>query len=276
MNNLSDKNIMEMVLSDTGFEKNAALEIEQMIDNEMSKPGNKRDYNKVRELTTAYSEITGADKELSKFGVDEIISATRQNTKNKSTHTRKFKLAIPLAIAATLMVVANCITVVAYDMNIVSAIIHITKGGFSVEFKDDNNNVIDIPTSENDPYGLIAECAKYEIYPEVPYYIPEGFELTHTYNDEDKKESVVTFVFTNGNQSIGIDFTHYWNEVIPVGIPSDEYNISETTVNGHNAIVSKEDDQYTITYIDENKTEFFMFTIDVPYDECEKIVASIK
>ncbi len=46
-------------------------------------------------------------------------------------------------------------------------------------------------------------------------------------------------------------------------------------MNGSSAIVSKEDNQYTIMYL-KGKTEFFMFSVDVPYDECEKIVASIK
>ncbi len=87
--------------------------------------------------------------------------------------------------------------------------------------------------------------------------------------------NTVRFIYWKDNQNFSIDYTRYWNEVDRIGIPSDHYNISETEVNGSPAIVSKEDNQYTITY-QKDKTVFFMFAQDVPYDECEKIVESIK
>lgn len=86
---------------------------------------------------------------------------------------------------------------------------------------------------------------------------------------------MVRFIFKKGNQSISFDFEVYKNEVGQIGIPSDHYNISETEINGYPAIVSKEDNQYTITY-QKDKTVFFMFADGVPYDECERIVESIK
>ena len=75
--------------------------------------------------------------------------------------------------------------------------------------------------------------------------------------------------------SISVYYDNFHNEVGQTGIPSDHFNISETEVNGCPAIISKEDNQYTITY-QRDKTVFFMFTRDVSYDECEKIVKSIK
>lgn len=66
------------------------------------------------------------------------------------------------------MLAANFISVAAWDMNIVSAVIKLTKGGFSVDFGESEKNKIVLPTTEDDPYGIIAECAKYNIYFETP------------------------------------------------------------------------------------------------------------
>lgn len=85
----------------------------------------------------------------------------------------------------------------------------------------------------------------------------------------------VRFIFENGKKNFSLSYTKYHNEIPSTLIPSDHYNISETEINGSPAIISKEDDQYTITYLN-GKTKFYMFAVDVPYDECEKIIASIK
>lgn len=92
--------------------------------------------------------------------------------------------------------------------------------------------------------------------------------------NEDYANSV-RFLYEYENQKISLSYKKFYNDVANIVIPSDHYNLSETEVNGSPAIISKEDDQYTITY-QNGKTVFIMFTVDVPYDECDKIVASIK
>jgi len=67
----------------------------------------------------------------------------------------------------------------------------------------------------------------------------------------------------------------FTGEIGKMGIPSDNFNISETKVNGHIAIISKEDNQFTITYQADNIVTC-IFTQDVDYSECDKIIASIK
>lgn len=94
-------------------------------------------------------------------------------------------------------------------------------------------------------------------------------------NVNEKRGNSVHFVFECKDKKISISYKILWNGVNDIVIPSDHYNISETEVNGSPAIISKEDDQYTITY-QKDKTVFIMFTVDVPYNECEKIVASIQ
>lgn len=273
------KKLAQDITSDKNFEKNALLYLKQQLDDETAKPISKRNFDKIAVLTAAICELTDGDSEPYddlQVGRQKLYNKIYEyDRKKKTTSVRTMRKMLPVICAAAVMLAANCISVLAWDMNIISAVIEFTQGGFSVDFGKNEHEVIELPTSEEDPYGIIAECAKYDIYPETPHYLPEGFELSlSTYNVSDYSNDV-KFVYTNGKKSITFDVTRYWDEVGQIGIPSDKYNIIETTVNGYPAIISKEDNQFTLAYqID--KTVIYIFTQDVDYAECDKIVASIK
>ncbi len=272
---MNNKNIIEKVLSESdSFQEKSAAELREMLDKELAKPDKQVDYELVDELTTAALEAEG--KKRLAVDVDAEMNKLEEHI---SEHNRKFyfpKWTVGLSAACVILFCANCISVSAWDMNIFSAIIELTKGGFSIDFGESETEIIELPTSEDDPYGIIAECAKYDIYPETPYYLPKGFELNSIEtNINENYANTLSFCFINGDKSICMDFTRYWDEVGRIGIPSDNFNISEIEVNGYPAIISQEDNQYTITY-QKDKTVFFMFTQDVPYEECEKIIETIK
>ncbi|MDE6520912.1 MAG: DUF4367 domain-containing protein [Ruminococcus sp.] len=261
--------ILEKIRSEGFLEEIISEKFEKQLDLELKKSS--PDYDLVDELTKTILETRG--KIVKEIDVKPEIQAIRQG---KIKRIRFPKWAISLSAACFIMFCANCISVSAWDMNIVSAVIEFTKGGFSVDFGKNEYEVIELPTSENDPYGLIAECAKYEIYPETPHYLPEGFELTLISNNVNKDyANIISFTFKNSDMSISLDYKRYWNGVTNTLIPSDNYNISEIEINGKSAIVSKEDNQFTVHYI-EDDTAYVIFTQNVPYDECDKIVSSIK
>ncbi len=272
---MDNKDIIRKVLdSADNFQNKSAEELRAMLDKELSKPDNETDYALVDELTTAIIEAEGNQRLT--VNIDEEFSKLQEKT---AVHGRTFhfpKWAVGVSAACVMLVCANFVSVAALNKNIISAVIEFTKGGFSVDFNKPDNNTADMPISEQDPFGIVAECAKYNIYSETPYYLPEGFELDGIETNINKDyANTVSFRFINGDKSICMDFTRFWNDVGQIGIPSDNFNISEIEVNGYPAIISKEDNQYTITY-QKDKTVFFMFTQDVPYEECEKIVESIK
>lgn len=277
MKSFSDQELAETIISDK-YEETAAKDILDMLNKERSKSQEMQDFKKIAELTHVYAEVTDTENKLTSSSDEEISKILKltqiRTTGSRPKFKRKFKALLTTGIAAAFLIGANCISVYAFNMNIFSAIIHMTKGGFSVEFKEPEK--VELPTSENDPYGIIAECAKYDIYPETPHYLPEGFYLEHTEHNTGSAYNLVMFVFNNADkESIAITYTLYHNQIGQIGIPSDEYNISETTVNGTPAIVSKEDNQFTIAYI-KDKTKYMIFTQDLDYEECDKIVDSIK
>lgn len=268
------KDLAEKINADKEFKMEAYNYIRSELDKETAKPLRKRNFDRIEQLTTQLNELTGDDSDSEKPDTSKLYKRIRNYEKASQKPFFVIKRFTPVLCCIVLIFAANCITVLAYDMNIISAVIKFTKGGFSVDFDKQPEEVV-LPTSEDDPYGFIAKLAEYDIEFETPHYIPDGFTLSRIGNNENSSATSVTFDFYNGEQSINISYDKFHNEVGQIGIPSDRYNISETEVNGSPAIVSKEDNQYTITY-QKDKTVFFMFTQNVPYDECEKIVESIK
>ena len=265
------KELADKINADREFTMEAYRYIKSELDKETAKPLHKRDFDRIEQLTAQLAELSG-DKPSD--NTDRLYRQIREYEMTAKKPLNIFKRFVPVLCCFVLVITANCVSVAAWNMNIISAVIKFTQGGFSVDFGNQPEKIV-LPTSEDDPYGFIAKLAEYDIEFETPHYIPDGFTLSRIGNNENSSATSVTFDFYNGEQSINISYDKFHNEVGQIGIPSDRYNISETEVNGSPAIVSKEDNQYTITY-QKDKTVFFMFTQNVPYDECEKIVESIK
>lgn len=266
------KELADKINTDKKFTVEAYSYIKTELDRETSKPVRKRDFDRIEQLTLQLAELSGDDTSNNTDKLYERIRNYERATK-KPVHI--FKRFIPALCCFVLVFTANCVSVAAWDMNIVSAVIEFTKSGFAVDFGKPKEE-IHLPTSDDDPYGFIAKLAEYDIEFETPHYIPEGFVLTRIdTNINENYADEVCFIFEKGKQNFSISYTKYHNEIPKILIPSDHYNISETEVNGSPAIISQEDDQYNIVYLNE-KAKFCMFFAEVPYSECEKIVASIK
>ena len=106
--------------------------------------------------------------------------------------------------------------------------------------------------------------------------MPEGFEVLEINHEVLDNEQMFTFLYHNEDMSIGIyyDIFNSQNEIKNIKYPSDDFNISEIEINGYPAVVSKEDGQCTLSYAKDNVL-LSIFTVNVPYEECDKIIESI-
>lgn len=266
------KDLADKINADKEFTVEAYSYIKTELDRETSKPLRKRDFDRIEQLTSQLAELSEDD--YTPNNTDRLYERIKSYEKMAKKPVNIFKRFVPMLCCFVLIFTANCLSVAAWNMNIVSAVIEISKGGFAIDFGKPKEE-IHLPTSKDDPYGFIAKLAEYDIEFETPHYIPKGFSLGNVEYNENSAKTSILFEFYNGKQSISVYYDNFHNEVGQTGIPSDHFNISETEVNGCPAIISKEDNQYTITY-QRDKIVFFMFTRDVSYDECEKIVKSIK
>ncbi|MDE6679042.1 MAG: DUF4367 domain-containing protein [Ruminococcus sp.] len=266
------KDFADKINANKEFTVEAYNYIKTELDRETSKPLRKRDFDHIEQLTSQLAELSGDD--YTPDNTNRLYERIRSYENIAKKPVNIFKRFVPVLCCFVLIFTANCVSVATWDMNIVSSVIEISKGGFAVDFGKPKKE-IHLPTSEDDPYGFNAKLAEYDIEFETPHYIPKGFNLGNVEYNENSAKTSILFEFYNGKQSISVYYDNFHNEVGQTGIPSDHFNISETEVNGCPAIISKEDNQYTITY-QRDKIVFFMFTRDVSYDECEKIVKSIK
>lgn len=271
-------NLAQEINSDKNFTKEMYMTLQKELKKESAKSPKKRDYAKIERLTTEICEILDSNEEK-KENLDTQLKKMHSKISEYKQEKVKYKpirRLMPVMCCVLILFIANSISVTAWNTNIFSAVIEFSKSGFTVKFSEKEQDTIELPTSADDPFGIVSECAKYEVYPETPHYLPEGFILESIGHNVNKNHAnSVTFDFFNGNQSISFSFSRYWNKVGDVGIPSDHFNLSEIEVNGSTGIVSKEDNQYTLVY-EKDKIITVMFTEDVDYSECEKIVQSFK
>lgn len=167
------------------LEEDAMDELNQMIDEEISRPMKKADISRIEQSIRAYMALMGNERELEelkKTGIEKLRAGQRV------IHVKRRKRSLVVVAIAAILAIANAITVHASDENIVSFIIHYTEESFSVT-PIQETRVITLPTTPDDPYGIKGYCAKYGLTVEAPTYIPEGFHLwaVESYTNSVKK-----------------------------------------------------------------------------------------
>ena len=272
MNKKTDTEILSGVLSEdpAGILKTAE-ELEAMLDKELSKSEDETDYGLVNQLSMAVCEASGNNA----YDIDvprKLMEFKAEKAARKS-HFRIPKWSVGFIAACFVLICGNIYTVSAWDMNVFSFIVEFTKGGAIIDFKKTPDEIV-LPTSDDDPYGMIAKCAEIGIKTETPHYIPDEFILKEVDSKCIDEYKYALFYFVNGKQSVSFTVDSY-EEGEQIVIPSDKHNISEITVNGHVAVVSKEDNQMLVTF-QTGSYLFTMFANGIDYDECDKILENIK
>lgn len=265
---MTDRDLLNMVLNDNDFENNIAHIISEQISKELEKSD--PDYEKISELSRHYADFIDADEDIirrSEEHTQKILSAARKYSPKKRLF-RRF-----LGIAASLFLITfsvNFYTVAAMNMNIFKAIIHFANKGFSVEFASEEE-------IKNDPYGIKEECTKYDIFPEAPTYLPEELDLLSCEYKELGIENKMVFNYGKDEAKLTICYDVFFDsdDINAVKYPSYEFNLERITINNKPAVTSKEDGQFTLVYSN-NNILMTIFTQNIPYTECDKIIKSIK
>lgn len=275
------KKILKNFLYDKNLKKEALTEINHQVDEELKKSKDDRDYQKIETLLSENYEIMDNSESELDIKARENISKIEQMCKPKNRIKIYQRVA---AVAACLVLVfgGNAYTLNAYGENLFSLIVNRTSSGFTVIFNG-NNISSETPDIKDDPYGMIAKCAEYGVYPDTPLYIPDGFELADFYVAEKKKSTRINFHYKKNDVILTFIFEKYYNSnnIPNKSIPSDEHNISEIEVNGTKGITSKEKnsfngitDQYELIYCKDNII-YIISSDGLDYDECDKITKSM-
>ncbi len=264
------EHILEKIRSDSSFGEINIEELTKQLDRELAKPN--PDYDLVEELTAVIFEAKG--KAVKEIDVQSEIRTIKQKS---IKHFKIPKWAITVSAACIMLIGANTLSVAAWGTNIFSAIVQFTKGDLTIDLGKQEQTVISLPTSENDPYGIKAKCAEYDVYPITPYYLPEGFKLTDCTENILSHSTDLRFFYENDNAKLILSYEAYKNsdDIPPIGIPTDTYNLVETEINGQTVFILKEDGQFTATFLN-NNIVYVITSNKLDYDECQKVVESMK
>ncbi|MDE5753477.1 MAG: DUF4367 domain-containing protein [Oscillospiraceae bacterium] len=270
----------------TDLKEQFIQEINRALDEEVKKPAKKRDYDKIKELTQTYTKLMGVETQL-EASMQCCFSELKRQERPKRKITRRMRIIFATISVAVMLFIMNIITVSAFNMNVFSFIVHVADDGFSVDSlasgEISSEEIIQLPVTLDDPYGMITECAKYGISPETPHYLPEGYVLTVCHHaDMTSYLKLINFTFTNQNdtrQTISFSFELYEDKenIKNVKFPNVEHHLNEIKINDNPAILAEEqkDNQFTVVYpIDRLLTT--IFTQDVSKEEVNQIINSMK
>lgn len=264
-------NLTKDMMSD--MKREIIYDLQRELDEEISKSTGEWDCQKISELTKTINDIScedtasGDQYEKSKIELIEKLKAT-EKSKQKIILKR-----VTAAVACLLVCLGlNFVSISAFGTNMFSAAYRLLNGGISI----DMNERIELPTTADDPYGMKTKCAEYGMYPETPSYIPEGFRLVHV-DDVKKTDSIrLTFYYKKEGIKLHFVFFQYYNkdQIPPVGIPTDTYNVVEEEINNHKMYIMKEDNQFTANFQSDNIV-YSIASDGLNYDECHKIAKSM-
>ena len=271
----------------TDLKEQFIQEINRVLEEELKKTAKKRDYDKIEELTQAYTELMGTEAQV-EASMQCCISKFKSKARPKRKITPRMRIIFATISVVIVLFVMNIITVSAFNMNVFSFIVHITDKNFSVNsplFASEvsADDVIEVSVSPDDPYGMIAKCAKYGIHPETPHYLPEGYVLTECdYLKMRSYSADIQFTFTNQHntrQTITFSYELYENEenMNDIKFSNIEHHLSEIEINDKSAILAEEqeDKQFTVVYPIDTLL-ITIFTQDISKEEINQIINSIK
>lgn len=266
-----NKEKIEKQLSDIDIE--ILSDLKKNLAEEMSKPTDERDENLISELEEMISkteeEIISASKKRSLESVMKMLDEYEE-PKRPKMYKRIF------AAAACLLVVLglNTVSMKTFGQNMFSAAYQLYKGGITIS--SESGDIEDIVVSESDTYGMKVKCAEYGFFPDTPSYIPEGFVLKNISEESNDYLDSIIFAYRKENVILNFYFTNHKSndELPPIGIPTDTYNVTEEQINGRTTYILKEDKQFTASFIEKN-IYYTIFAEGLDYDECDKILESL-
>ncbi|MDE6849093.1 MAG: DUF4367 domain-containing protein [Ruminococcus sp.] len=241
---------------------------------ELNKKFNKRDFDKIERLTQLIRELTENEADINRRTEDGIAMLKEKASYNNKTRFKIRKPMTVLCMCFVMLIVFNCISLSTWGTNIFSAIVKRNKDSISIDFGKRHQEIINLQKSPNDPYGIKTKCAEVGLYPQTPEYLPENFDLVNLETDEMEICTCIDFYYKNDEMKINISYSKFnIDDIPPLCIPADTYNINEIQVNSNTVYILKEDSQFTATYIIDNIV-YLIYTDNVDYNECEKILNS--
>ena len=271
-------------------------EMQQMLRAELEKPPEAQNLDAVDELTAGICEICGLEQavaEHSRTGLEtfrtnitpQIAATNKEITAEPVTVTARAKrffhwkrfAAVAASLAGALMI-GNFATKGALGNTLLSTGAKLIHGGIEVTMTEPESAADDLPDGLSDPYGIQADCNAFGFSVLTPQYMPDELKVVNHMTNSTMESEDVMYWFANEDdedQTVFIHFMHQLTEgVDPVmGIPTREYEMTETEIKGVPIYQVIDDEYYTFTFR-WHDVSYVIACAHLSQDDCEQILRS--
>ena len=128
---MKDKeNIIPNILSD----ETMLIDLRHMLDEELARPENERDYDAIKEITAAMVQLSD-DSIPETPSADLILGKAAERKRSGIRIVKKWAAAISACFAVGIGL--NCYTIVAYGENLIETVLRKTKSGFTLDLSNE-------------------------------------------------------------------------------------------------------------------------------------------
>lgn len=256
-------------------------ELQEKLSKELEMPHSERNYDRIEEWTDTINLMLGTSELIDKRSQFGIAQFRMQREKAKQKRTKRLICTIVPCLCLAVLTFSNIWSYSVLGMNAFSAMYQVMRGGITIDFKKQEK---DSSVSYNDLTfnSYLAEmqqiCATENISPRLPGYLPDGYTKTELFGQIHHASHVCTLIFHFEYQGSKLmiqimDYDHPDN-MPPMGVPSDHYNISEQIIDDITVCVSEEDQQFTAVF-EEGTIQYMLYIDNTDYAEGQKILQSM-
>ncbi len=275
---MKEKNIS---ISDALSDRSMLDDLKKMLDEELSKPENERNYDAVKEITDTVICLT--DEKIPPPQTEMILTKISERKRRRFGLIRKWTVAVSACLAVGISL--NFYTLATYGENVFATVLKKARNGFTLDLSSEEEHESGLPECTNTTTAVsgndivtepvtapvssgdtspeyIAECIltlcqEHDINACVPKEIPPEiayngfFEMTESHYEPMEDSEDFSFTFANGNQQqfrITLEKYKSHKDIPEILIPSDSFEVVQENVCGTEIYVFPNDNRATAVF----------------------------
>lgn len=278
MDSKKDQNLIKRIAEEKINEGELLEAIDTAIEEEWKKPEPDIDNSILSDCIDDWYEVSGETKPDFDQHINEIknhlgIGKIRKFARVKTVAKVAASFVIIIGIALTV----NFISLKAFKVNLLGDIVEFGEDVIRFNFLYAvPSNAISLVTSEDDPYGLKAECAKHQMYPLLPTKLPDGTVVSSIdYGEAEGLQKNFNVLLDDKKHHSALNITCYEVDTLPnVVVPSESQEIEKLVINGIDIYIIKNEKEYIATFLVENT--LYAFYTNMEYEQFIITLYSLK
>ncbi len=273
-----DQNLIKKS-ADEKINKSELLDaIDTAIEEEWIKPEADIDDSFLSDCINDWYEVSGETKPDFDQHVAEIKNQLGIGKIRKFVRVKTIaKVAASFVIIIGIAFTVNFISLKAFKVNLFGDIVEFGEDVIRFNFLNAvPSNGISLVTSEDDPYGLKAECAKHFFYPLLPTKMPDGTVVSKIeYEESEGIQKNLAVLFKNKRRHSALNITYYeFDSELNVVVPSESQDLEKLVINGIDVFIVKNEDLYIATFLVEDT--LYGFSSNIEYEQFIAVLYSFK